>query len=83
MYQQLSEWKEKKKLDLLLRRKATMPIATMVLPAAEVEEEDADVVVALEELLMKRMTTLVNYTKSPSLPTQHLNPNSKRKTLKI
>ena len=60
-----------------------MPIATMVLPAAEVEEEDADVVVALEELHMKRMTTPVNYKKSPSLPTQHLNPNSKRKTLKI
>ena len=60
MYQQLNEWKEKRKLDLLLRRKATMPITTMVLPAAEVEEEDADVVVALEELLMKRLTTLVN-----------------------
>jgi len=60
MYQQLNEWKEKRKLDLLLRRKATMPITTMVLPAAEVEEEDADVVVALEEPLMKRLTTLVN-----------------------
>lgn len=60
MYQQLNEWKEKRKLDLLLRRRATMPITTMVLPAAEVEEEDADVVVALEELLMKRLTTLVN-----------------------